>query len=198
MLGLTLMLTVTACGNSVANSPQTQPDLHTVEEPVTVPQNVKADSSQTTGSNESVVEKNKEPVKEEQEPTQTKESKTCILSIRYTDLLSIPEFSQSPIKETLPLDGWILPPTEVSLMDEDSVFDVLQRETKSRGIHMEYSENPAFQSSYIEGMANLYQFDFGDKSGWIYTVNGEQYNIGSSRFLLSPGDRVEWNYNVSE
>lgn len=198
MLGLTLMLTVTACGNSVANSPQTQPDLHTVEEPVTVPQNVKADSSQTTGSNESVVEKNKEPVKEEQEPTQTKESKTCILSIRYTDLLSIPEFSESPIKETLPLDGWILPPTEVSLMDEDSVFDVLQRETKSRGIHMEYSENPAFQSSYIEGMANLYQFDFGDKSGWIYTVNGEQYNIGSSRFLLSPGDRVEWNYNVSE
>ena len=198
MLGLTLMLTVTACGNSVANSPQTQPDLHTVEEPVTVPQNVKADSSQTTGSNESVVEKNKEPVKEEQEPTQTKESKTCILSIRYTDLLSIPEFSESPIKETLPLDGWILPPTEVSLMDEDSVFDVLQRETKSRGIHMEYSENPAFQSSYIEGMANLYQFDFGDKSGWIYTVNGEQYNIGSSRFLLSPGDRVEWNYSVSE
>ena len=128
------------------------------------------------------------------EQSQTDSKPTVTLSIACVGILDNEAFQASSVQSTLPEDGWILSPTEVELAEGDSVFDVLLRETKGRKIHLEYSENPAFQSKYVEGMANLYQFDFGDQSGWVYQVNGEQYNIGSSRYVPKAGDTIEWKY----
>ena len=76
----------------------------------------------------------------------------------------------------------------------ESVFDVLLRETKNHKIHMEYSETPLYQAAYIEGIGNLYEFDAGETSGWMYSVNGWFPNYGCSKYAVADGDVIAWVY----
>ena len=47
---------------------------------------------------------------------------------------------------------------------------------------------------YIEGIGNLYEFDCGAESGWMYAVNGWFPNYGCSQYALQDGDTVTWVY----
>ncbi len=51
------------------------------------------------------------------------------------------------------------------------MFNVLQREMKKAGIQMEFENTPMYNSAYIEGINNLYEFDVGELSGWMYKVD---------------------------
>ena len=51
-----------------------------------------------------------------------------------------------------------------------------------------------YNSAYIEGIGNIYEFDCGELSGWLYKVNGNFPSYGCSRYKLKPGDKVEWVY----
>mgnify|MGYP000547412666 FL=1 len=59
---------------------------------------------------------------------------------------------------------------------------------------MEYSFTPVYNSDYIEGINNLYEYDCGRGSGWMYCVNGWYPNYGCSRYIVQPGDEIEWHY----
>ena len=88
----------------------------------------------------------------------------------------------------------IMAAENVTFSAGETVFDVLLRETQARKIHMEFENTPLYQSSYIEGIYNLYEFDCGDLSGWMYCVNGWFPNYGCSRYYLEDGDLVQWLY----
>ena len=94
----------------------------------------------------------------------------------------------------VPSDGVILAATTVTFYEGESVFDVLQRVCQGNGIHMEASWTPIYNSAYVEGIHNLYEFDCGNESGWMYRVNGWYPNYGCSRYQLAQGDVVEWRY----
>ncbi|MDR1571410.1 MAG: DUF4430 domain-containing protein [Clostridiales Family XIII bacterium] len=94
----------------------------------------------------------------------------------------------------VPADGVILPTTEIVFYEGESVFNVLQREMKRARIHMEFMNTPIYNSAYIEGINNIYEFDVGELSGWMYQVNGWYPNYGSSRYQLKDGDAVEWHF----
>ena len=96
--------------------------------------------------------------------------------------------------EIVPADGVIFAEQTVVFYDGESVFNLLKREMKKNKIHMEFVNTPIYNSAYIEGIANLYEFDCGELSGWMYRVNGWFPNYGCSRYSLKPGDRVEWVY----
>ncbi|MBQ7794614.1 MAG: DUF4430 domain-containing protein [Clostridia bacterium] len=68
---------------------------------------------------------------------------------------------------------------------------------REHGIHIEFSKTPAYNSVYIEGIGNLYQMDCGDMSGWLYRVNGEIPDKGSSEVYIKDGDRIEWLYSCN-
>ena len=94
----------------------------------------------------------------------------------------------------VPKDAVILPKTQVSFTEGDTVFDVLQKVCTAADIQLEYSWTPIYDSSYIEGINHLYEFDCGQLSGWLYLVNGVSPSMSCSDCLLSDGDRVEWVY----
>jgi hypothetical protein len=96
--------------------------------------------------------------------------------------------------EMVPSGGVILSKTTVTFYEGESVFDVLQRVCKEKGIHMEAAWTPIYNSAYVEGIHNLYEFDCGALSGWMYKVNGWYPNYGSSRYQLKDGDTVEWRF----
>ena len=100
-----------------------------------------------------------------------------------------------PAKTALvPENGWILGSTELTFTEGESVFDVLLRVCTEKKIHMEFEETPMYQSAYIEGIYNIYEFDCGELSGWMYSVNGWFPNYGCSRYTLSDGDVIRWVY----
>ena len=97
----------------------------------------------------------------------------------------------------VPDDGVIFEEKTVSFYEGESVFNLLMREMKRNKIHMEFVNTPIYNSAYIEGIANLYEFDCGELSGWMYKVNGWFPNYGCSRYQLKPGDKVEWVYTCN-
>ena len=131
---------------------------------------------------------------EPQDATVTDTECHCTLSIDCKTILDNMDKCDKDKRELVPEDGWILPPTEVVFYDGESVFHVLKRTCKQMGIHMEFENTPIYNSAYIEGIHNLYEFDVGDLSGWMYSVNGWYPNYGCSRYALKDGDVVEWRY----
>lgn len=119
---------------------------------------------------------------------------SCTLSISCATILDNLDLCEAEKVELVPSDGWILEPTVVTFYEGESVFDVLQRTCKQQKIHMEFSDTPVYNSAYIEGIANLYEFDVGNLSGWMYKVNDWFPNYGCSRYALKDGDVVEWVY----
>lgn len=95
--------------------------------------------------------------------------------------------------EYIPDDGVILEATEFDIEEGDTVFDILTEAAQSYGIHIEYSGSGA-ASAYVSGINYIYEFDFGDLSGWVFHVNGESASVGCGDYLLSDGDRIEWLY----
>lgn len=118
----------------------------------------------------------------------------CTLQILCGTILDHMDDLAEEKKEIVPEDGVILKKTTVTFEQGDSVFDVLLRETRKRKIHMEYSFTPVYNSSYIEGIANLYEFDCGELSGWMYCVNDWYPNYGVSRYQVKAGDEIVFNY----
>ena len=96
--------------------------------------------------------------------------------------------------ELVPEDGWNLKPTVVTFNEGESVFDVLRSTCKEHKIHLEYMNTPVYNSAYIEGIHNLYEFDVGELSGWMYKVNDWFPNYGCSRYQVQAGDVIEWVY----
>lgn len=118
----------------------------------------------------------------------------CTISISCATLLSNKELLDPDKVELVPSDGWVLQPMEVTFYEGENVFQVLQRVCKQQKIHLEFMDTPLYNSAYIEGIHNLYEFDAGDLSGWMYQVNGWFPNYGCSRYQLQDGDTIEWVY----
>ncbi|HPE94845.1 MAG TPA: DUF4430 domain-containing protein, partial [Bacillota bacterium] len=95
--------------------------------------------------------------------------------------------------EYVPADGTVLPVTEFGITEGESVYDVLVRAAKRFGIQFE-NDGGAYGLAYISGINYLYEFDFGELSGWRYTVNGTIPSVGCAEYTLSNGDVIEWHY----
>ena len=88
--------------------------------------------------------------------------------------------------------GVILDSTKVEIRDEDRVLDVIKRATKTADIHLAYRGRGAF--AYVEGIDQLYEFDHGPKSGWMFRVNGVFATKSAGSVKVKPGDQIEWLY----
>ena len=134
------------------------------------------------------------PVEPEDTEVNKGQAYSCTFSIECSTILNNLAMLDSDKLECVPSGGVILEKTTVTFYEGESVFDVLQRVCKEKGIHMESSWTPIYNSAYIEGIHNLYEFDCGELSGWMYRVNGWYPNYGCSRYQLKDGDVVEWRY----
>ena len=134
------------------------------------------------------------PVEPEDQEIDKKKSYTCTFSIECSTILNNLADLDPDKRELVPSNGVILAPTKVTFYEGESVFDVLQRVCKEKGIHLESSWTPIYNSAYIEGIHNLYEFDCGELSGWMYRVDGWYPNYGCSRYQLKDGEKVEWRY----
>lgn len=134
------------------------------------------------------------PAEPENQTVDTKKSYTCTLSIECTAIFNHLSDLESDKLDILPKNGIIFAPQTVTFYEGESVYDVLNRVCRENGIHMESSFTPMYNSAYVEGIGNLYEFDCGSGSGWMYRVDGWYPNYGCSRYQLKDGEVIEWRY----
>ena len=95
--------------------------------------------------------------------------------------------------ELIPEDGVILPLTEFAIEEGDTAYSILTEAARTYGIQTE--TRGAEGMLYVTGIHYLYEYEFGDLSGWMYHVNGQAPSVGSDACVLHDGDLVEWLYS---
>jgi hypothetical protein len=69
-------------------------------------------------------------------------------------------------------------------------MDILQKVCKEKDVQIEDKKG------YVKGINYLYEFSAGQKSGWMYKVNGKLPNYMASEVKLKDGDEILWFYTV--
>lgn len=122
---------------------------------------------------------------------------TVSVMVDCSDVLDNMESLKEEKRGIIPQNGIMYANSKVEIQEGDSVFDVLKRALISSGVHLEFSLTPVYNSAYIEGIGNLYEFDCGERSGWKFSVNGEVPRVGCSDVLVKPSDKIVFFYKVT-
>ena len=117
---------------------------------------------------------------------------TVTISIRCDTAVNIGMAKEAKWAGIVPESGCILDTTKVAFEDGDTVFDILCDVRDTYKLQMQYKGSNG--SQYVQGINNLYEFDGGRWSGWMYCVNGWYPNYGSGQYVVKNGDVIEWNY----
>lgn len=129
--------------------------------------------------------------------TQGEEENICTITIVCDTILDNLDNLDEEKLPYVPKDAVILPETQVSFSEGDTVFEVLQKVCAAADLQIEYSWTPMYNSYYIEGINHLYEFDCGHESGWMYKVNEWFPNYGCSAYTLKNGDEIVWCYTCN-
>ena len=117
---------------------------------------------------------------------------TVTISIRCDTAVNIGMAKEAKWAGIVRESGCSLDTTKVAFEDGDTVFDVLCDVRDTYKLQMQYKGSNGGQ--YIQGINNLYEFDGGRWSGWMYCVNGWYPNYGCGQYVVKNGDVIEWNY----
>ena len=143
--------------------------------------------------------KNDQKTEDNNTPTPTPEQKpdskknTVTITIRCDTAVNNGMHLESKWAGIVPASGVILPVTTVEIEEGDTVFDVLSYVCDKYKIHMSYRGGTS-SGCYVEGINNLYEFDGGRWSGWMYCVNNWYPNYGCGVYFVKAGEVIEWNY----
>lgn len=124
----------------------------------------------------------------------TEYTNTCSIFIECRDVFDNIDKLNKDKFEVIPKDGLILSESQVGFTEGESVYDVLRRICMQKKIHLDASITPAYNTAYVRGINNLYEFDCGECSGWTYSVNGKIPPYGCSDYTLSQGDKIIFHY----
>lgn len=156
-------------------------------------QKIETSSSKPTQTNE---KKNNDSDSDKKTSTEKTDKETTNTTTKSTTVTTKP----SPIQEKVSITiigskeiGIILPKSKVIINNGDTVLDVLLKSAKDNHFNVEYSGSGAM--TYIEGIDNLYEFDYGPKSGWNFKLNGSIVNKSSDMVKVKIDDHIEWIYS---
>lgn len=86
----------------------------------------------------------------------------------------------------------ILAAEKVSFQDGDTIYDILMQAAKKHGIQVDSRGSGA--TAYVEGIDNIYEFDYGVKSGWIFKQNGSSLTRSVGVMKVKAGDSIQCLY----
>lgn len=118
----------------------------------------------------------------------------CVLTVKCDKVLENMDKLKIEKKGLIPKDGIIFSKT-VAFKEGDSAFDILKEEMEKEKIHFEFNTITGTTSKYIEGINNLYQFDCGDMSGWLYYINNQSPSVACSDYMVKAGDSIVFDYS---
>ena len=128
-------------------------------------------------------------------PSPTPEAQTVTVTIVCYNALQSDALPEG-VRAVLPAGGVLVQRT-VTLEAGDTVWTVTQRACREAGVSLEANYAAAQSAVYVEGIGQLYEFDCGEGSGWIYKVNGVSPGRGCDGYELHAGDALVWAYTCN-
>ena len=165
----------------------------------TTPEEEVTNTAPNSGGKKDDSKKNDQKAEDNNTPAPTPEQKpdskknTVTITIRCDTAVNNGMHLESKWAGIVPVSGVILPVTTVEFDDGDKVFDILSYVCDKYKIHMSY-RGGTDSGCYVEGINNLYEFDGGRWSGWMYCVNDWYPNYSCGIYKVKAGDVIEWNY----
>ena len=179
---------------SVASTSSTAADIsEPTEKPITVTSTAKATAKATTTVKSTTKATAKATTLKPADKPIKKYDNTCTFVIECKTKLNNKDKLKKGLEKYIPDDAVIFSGT-VGFDSGESVYDILRRICDENSIQMEASYTPAFSSYYVEGINNLYEFDCGQGSGWMYSVNGVFPNYGCSSYKPVNNDKIAFRY----
>lgn len=167
--------------------------------PTTPEEDASNTAAPTSNGKKDDSKKNDQKTEDNNTPAPTPEQKpdskknTVTITIRCDTAVNNGMHLESKWAGIVPASGVILPVTTVEIEEGDTVFDVLSYVCDKYKIHMSYRGGTS-SGCYVEGINNLYEFDGGRWSGWMYCVNDWYPNYGCGVYYVKAGEVIEWNY----
>ena len=213
---LLIIFTLTACGDTekttealTSTAPTTVTTTLPISSTILESNSITTTQASTTVVTTSVTTTESTTAYSTTEAPTTKMKKYCTVRIEcdtiYDNLSKLKEGK----KDFLPSSGVILDNVEVELSGGESAFDVIKKACeknvctdnckycKANGGQIEYTYTPAFNNYYIEGIHQIYEKDCGTQSGWMYSVNGNFPDEGSSSYTVSSGDVIVFSFTCN-
>ncbi len=130
------------------------------------------------------------------EPTKEPEKEliSCTVQILCHNLLDNKEDADATILKYIPSNGILLSETAITVEKGTTAYEALSQICKAKNIVLDAEYTPMYKNYYVKGIGHLYEKQAGDRSGWVYTINGKTTNKGASAFVLSEGDILTWHY----
>lgn len=85
--------------------------------------------------------------------------------------------------------GIILAEAEYAIAEGATAMDILMAAAQANDIIIDAGDG------YVQGIANIYEFDCGEKSGWMYLVNGAFASLGANEYEVQEGDVISFLYS---
>lgn len=213
---LLIIFTLTACGDTekttealTSTAPTTVTTTLPISSTILESNSITTTQASTTVVTTSVTTTESTTAYSTTEAPTTKMKKYCTVRIEcdtiYDNLSKLKEGK----KDFLPSSGVILDNVDVELSGGESAFDVIKKACeenvctdnckycKANGVQIEYTYTPAFNNYYIEGIHQIYEKDCGTQSGWMYSVNGNFPDEGSSSYTVSSGDVIVFSFTCN-
>ena len=81
---------------------------------------------------------------------------------------------------------------KISFKEGDTIYNVLLNAAKKHGLQVDSRGSGA--TAYVEGIDNIYEFDYGVKSGWIFKQNGASLTRSIGVTKVKAGDQIQCFY----
>lgn len=213
---LFLIISLIGCSQNSSSDKQNKKEVKTTEvgpkktEKTTIKKEVQAKektaSSQNGNQNPQKVTKNVKPTVQQPKPTIVKES--VPVAKKGVATTTIPKTTTKPstVNKTIPAQtvtfsivgpkdkGIILPATKISVKDGDTILQVLLHATSSHSPKLQVDYTGSGAMAYVQGIDNIYEFDYGAKSGWLFKQNGVSLTKSVGATKIKAGDRIECYY----
>lgn len=92
----------------------------------------------------------------------------------------------------IPDNGVIIPEAATGLDRDATAFDALTAAARDARVRVDYIGSA--YGLYVTAIGDIYEYGFGENSGWIYRVNGMIPDRSCGEYVLSDGDTVEFLY----
>lgn len=91
-----------------------------------------------------------------------------------------------------PEGGWIMGKKEVELQEGDTVWTVLDRICRERGIAV--AKSGSGSTVFVKSIAGVAPVSA--QSGWMYSVNGTYIMTSAGGCKVKAGDKIRWKYTM--
>lgn len=117
---------------------------------------------------------------------------TCTVTVECKSILDHMDDLKEGHEEFVPDDGYIIKNYTYKAKKGYTAYDALKGACKKNDIKL--TAKSTSYGTYVSGINNLDEFDCGDQSGWMYSVNGQFPNTSCGNLTVKDKDNIIFEY----